>query len=109
MQYYKKSAERKNKGAYFNIALLYYYGIGVEKDYTISFAWFEKVVEGEIYFQKQYVYVQREEDYPDTVDSTESKSYFLVKEEYIYWGSYLYLRFMRQKGQVTDIYNDKAL
>jgi TPR repeat protein len=103
MSYYQKSAQEKNKGAYYNIALLYYHGNGVEKDYTISFGWFKKVVEGEANQQKNHVYAQIVKDHPDTVDSTERRVYSFVPESFIYQEAHRYLDILNQKGQDTDV------
>jgi hypothetical protein len=78
-EYYLLSQEEGNKDAYYNIALLYYYGKGVCQDFFFSFESFERVLESGFDVDCSYVLVE-----PDSLTDQEKKKIPLsLKELYI--------------------------
>ncbi|KAI8878795.1 HCP-like protein [Backusella circina FSU 941] len=96
LTYYQKAANEQNKGGYYNIALVYYNGHGVDKDY-------DKAV-----YQATYISVMNEKWYPNTANSKIRKVYSLESESFMYGEVDYYLATMFKNGRGTAIDQDKA-
>jgi TPR repeat protein len=102
------SQQRGNKGAYYNIALLYYYGKGVAQDLFASFGYFKRVLEGNC--EKDYNYVLVEDGTEsDSRSDRQKRKHSLVSESIIYGEAHFYLSIMNEKGQGTSQDHEKAL
>jgi TPR repeat protein len=107
-EYYLLSQEEGNKGAYYNIALLYYYGKGICQDFFASFESFEQVLENDFEEHRSYVLVEDDTE-SDSLTDQEKKKYSIVTERIIYGEAHFYLGIMNEKGQGTCQDHEKAL
>jgi TPR repeat protein len=108
LEYYTLSRYRGNKGAYYNIALLYYYGKGVSRDFFASFEYFEQVLEGNCEEGATYVLVEDGSE-SNSYSDEQKKKYSFVSERIIHGEAHFYLGIMNEKGQGTCQDHEKAL
>jgi TPR repeat protein len=97
-----------NKGAYYNIALLYYDGTGVAQDFFASFEYFERVLEGNYKESNAYVLVEYDTE-SSSLTNQRKKRYSYVSEKTIHSEAHFYLGVMNEKGQGTCQDHEKAL
>jgi TPR repeat protein len=107
-EYYLLSQEEGNKGAYYNIALLYYYGKGICQDFFASFESFERVLENDFEEDSSYVIAENNTE-SDSLTDQEKKRYSYASERIIHGEAHFYLGIMNEKGQGTSQDHEKAL
>jgi TPR repeat protein len=102
------SQDEGNKGAYYNIALLYYDGKGVAQDFFASFEYFERILEGDYKGRNAYVLVEDDTE-SSSLNNQRKKKYSYVSEKTIHGEAHFYLGIMNEKGQGTCQDYEKAL